>query len=70
MGWVLIITWVAHACAGCSSSTSVAMQEFKDISACQFASVEAQKIGMRLKTVCVPVGSGPRTLGAREGAAR
>ena len=61
--WILIISWAvgapysneAHS-NGQIRTHAIAMQEFGDVSACQFASVEAQKIAPGIRAVCVQKG--------------
>lgn len=52
MSWVLIVTWCIHC-----PTRAVAMQEFSTVEACQFASVEVQKLAPVVSVVCVPKGN-------------
>lgn len=60
--WVLIVSFAIASGGGTNSPSNpnrgfgVAMQEFNSVQACQFASVEAQKIAHDIRVVCVPKG--------------
>lgn len=62
--WILIVSWAVAAPydAGVYTTSmvmkhAIAMQEFGGVEACQFASLEAQKIAPGIRVVCVPKGS-------------
>lgn len=62
MSWVLIVAWTAISHANGYQPhqwPEVAMQEFGTQQACQFASVEAQKLARGIRVVCVPKGDAP-----------
>jgi hypothetical protein len=67
MTWVLIVTWEVSAAyyppgmydRSSVYSSAVAFQEFNTLQACQFASVEAQKLmpsAHKTRVACVPKG--------------
>jgi hypothetical protein len=66
MTWILIVSWAVSAGAAETApytsvyrSHAVAMHEFNTLDACQFASLEVQKIAKTTKMVCVQKGVKP-----------
>ena len=63
MSWVLVVMWAVASGGSTDSSANprsapaIASQEFNDVMACQFASVEIQKMNRDLRVLCVPKGS-------------
>ncbi len=57
--WILIVSWLAVSQSYQRTDRNwgeLAMQEFNTLEACQFASVEVQKITPQVRVVCVPKG--------------
>ncbi len=58
--WILVVSWLAMSQSyqqrGDRAWGEVTMQEFNTLEACQFASVEVQKITPQVRVVCVPKG--------------
>ena len=56
MKWILIVAWLVHGGTGSYTWGAVSMQEFNNVQACKFASIEVQKIAPDVHVVCVPNG--------------
>lgn len=55
MTWILMSAWLISP-GPYATSRALTMQEFNTLQACQFASVEAQKIAPGVRVVCVQKG--------------
>lgn len=62
MKWILIVVALSSmnmsgaTMSGHGTGSQIAMQEFNTVEACQFASLEVQRLVLGLKMVCVPKG--------------
>ena len=60
--WILIVAFavstpIYDGSAASRHSSAVTMQEFSDLKACQFASLEVQKLATAARVVCIPKGT-------------